>query len=153
MTTPAPHFDITGRVGGPSDGLEVRCKLDQDSVRGRVGGLFGKEVNLEITETGIRGTVGGKGGFEVALGLQNGELTGSVGTESLTLRGADQVTGRLGERLGGLEFSAVQRGTRLTGRLGGITGKAIDLELGEAPGWIGALTAIIAVYAIERHTA
>ena len=153
MSTPTPQFDIHGRVGTPNDGLEIRCKLDQDALRGRIGGVFGKELNLEISETGIRGMVGGQRGFEVSLGLQNGELIGTVGTESLVLRGADQITGRLGERLGGLEFTATQRGTKLAGRLGGLAGKTIDLELGEAPGWIGALTAVIALYALERHTA
>jgi hypothetical protein len=147
-----PTFTITGRVGSPIDGLDVRAELDQDALKGRVGGIFGKDLNLEITETGVHGQVGGQKGFVVSLELRNGELSGMVGNEALVVRGVDQVTGRLGDTIGGLEISARQRGSNLTGRLGGLRGKMIDLELGAAPGWIGVLTAVVAVYALERHT-
>jgi hypothetical protein len=147
-----PTFSITGRVGGPTDGLDIRAELDQDALKGRVGGLFGKDLNLEITETGIHGRVGGSQGFEVRLELRGGELSGSVGGEVLVMRGVDQVTGRLGDTIGGLDISARQQGSALTGRLGGLTGKMILLELGAAPGWIGALVAVVAVYALERHS-
>jgi hypothetical protein len=147
-----PTFSIIGRVGGQSDGLDIRAELDQDALKGRVGGIFGKDLNLEITETGIHGQVGGSKGFLVSLELRGGELSGSVGSEALVMRGVDQVTGRLGDTIGGLEISARQRGSKLTGRLGGLTGKMIDLELGAAPGWIGVLTAVVAIYALERHS-
>ena len=151
MTQIDPSFTIIGRVGGPSDGLDIRADLDQDALKGRVGGIFGKDINLEISENGIHGRVGGSKGFDVALELRNGELSGHVGGESLVMRGVDQVTGRLGETIGGLEITARQRGSNLTGRLGGLSGKMIELELGAAPGWIGVLTAVVAVYALERH--
>lgn len=147
-----PTFTITGRVGGPTDGLEIRAELDQDALKGRVGGIFGKDLNLSITETGVHGQVGGSKGFLVSLALRGGELSGAVGNESLVVRGVDQVTGRLGDTIGGLEISAHQRGSKLSGRLGGLTGKMIDLELGAAPGWIGVLTAVVALYALERHS-
>jgi hypothetical protein len=147
-----PTFTIIGRVGGPTDGLEIRAELDQDALKGRVGGIFGKDLNLAITETGVHGQVGGSKGFLVSLELRGGELSGAVGNESLVVRGVDQVTGRLGDTIGGLEISARQRGSKLTGRLGGLTGKMIDLELGSAPGWIGVLTAVVALYALERHS-
>jgi hypothetical protein len=147
-----PIFSITGRVGSAADGLDIRADLDQDALKGRVGGVFGKDINLQISENGIHGRVGGSKGFEVVLELRNGELSGHVGGEALVMRGVDQVTGRLGDTIGGLEISARQRGSNLTGRLGGLTGKMIELELGAAPGWIGVLTAVVAVYALERHS-
>ena len=39
-----PTFTITGRVGGPTVGLEIRAELDQDALKGRVGGIFGKDL-------------------------------------------------------------------------------------------------------------
>lgn len=140
---------ITGRLGGPKDGYELRCRLDGDALRGRVGGaLVGKDLDLDITETGVRGRVGGPRGFEVSLELQSGELVGTLGDEPFRLRGVDRVTGRLGDGFTAVELDATQRGSRLGGRLGG---RPLDLELGEAPGWIGALVTVVAYYALDRH--
>lgn len=143
MTEP----DIIGRIGGPQ-GLEVKVRLNDDTVRGRVGGAFGKEVDLSLRDDGVQGRVGGKNGFEVTLDLEHGELVGALGSEDFVLRGVDRVTGRIGETFTGLEFDMQQVNTRLIGSIGS---RNVDLNLGGSPGWIGALIAAIAVYALERH--
>jgi hypothetical protein len=143
MTEP----EIIGRIGGPR-GLEVKARLDGDTVRGRVGGAFGKEVELVLHDDSVQGRVGGKNGFDVALKLEHGELVGRVGAEDFVLRGVDRVTGRIGSALSGLDFDLQQLNSRLIGNLGA---KNADLSLGENPGWVGALVAVIAVYALERH--
>lgn len=143
---------MTGRLGGPTDGHDLKCRLEGDALRGRVGGaLMGKDLDLEISETGVSGRVGGERGFEVSLELQAGELVGSLGPEPLKMRGVDRVTGRLGDSLSGVDIAAQQRGARLGGRIGGLSSKAFEIELGDAPGWIGALVAVVAFYALERH--
>lgn len=140
---------MTGRLAGPSGEYELRCRLEGDALRGRVGGaLVGKDLDLDITETGVRGRVGGPRGFEVSLELQAGELVGDLADEPFRLRGVDRVTGRLGDGFAALELDATQRGSRLGGRLGG---RPFELDLGDAPGWIGALVAAVAYYALERH--
>jgi hypothetical protein len=143
MTEP----DIIGRIGGPQ-GLEVKARLDDDAVRGRVGGAFGKDVDLSLHDDRVQGRVGGTNGFDVTLKLERGELVGSLGAEDFVLRGVDRVTGRIGSALSGLDFDLQQLNTRLIGSLGT---KDVDLSLGGSPGWIGALVAVIAVYALERH--
>jgi hypothetical protein len=143
--------EITGSLGtNPS--IELKARLEQDRILGRVGGaLMARELALEVSEKGVSGRVGGKNGFDVNLELKAGELTGFVGLEPLHLRGVDQVTGRLGNSLGGVDFISNQSGDSLRGRLGGIKGQTFELELAGTPGWIGTLVAIIAFYALERH--
>ncbi len=143
--------EITGSLGvNPS--IELKARLEQDRILGRVGGaLMAKELNLEVSEKGVSGRVGGKNGFEVNLELKAGELSGFVGTDALNLRGVDQVTGRLGSAMNGVDFISNQNGDHLRGRLGGIKGQTFELELAGTPGWIGTLVAIIAFYAIEKH--
>jgi hypothetical protein len=143
--------EITGSLGtNPS--IELKARLEQDRILGRVGGaLMAKELNLEVSEKGVSGRVGGKNGFDVSLALKDGELMGHVGSDELHLRGVDQVTGRLGNTLGGVDFMSNQVGDNLRGRLGGIKGQTFELELAGTPGWIGTLVAIIAFYAIEKH--
>ncbi len=143
MTEP----DITGRIGGPQ-GLEVKVRLHDDTVRGRVGGAFGKEVEIALRDDGVQGRIGGKAGFEIDLELEHGELIGTLGSEEFVLRGVDRVTGRIGETFTGLDFDMQQVSKRLIGSIGT---RNVDLKLGESPGWIGALVAVIAVYALERH--
>ncbi|HWG84325.1 MAG TPA: hypothetical protein VNT60_02490 [Deinococcales bacterium] len=144
--------DITGRLGGPSDGHDIRCRMDGDTVRGRIGGaLMARELTLDINTDGVNGKVGGTKGFDVSLRLDGGELVGQVGREDLRLRGVDRVAGRVGDTIGGVDVIAVQRGQKISGRVGGIAGKAFELELGEAPGWVGALVAAVTYYALERH--
>jgi hypothetical protein len=143
--------EITGSLGvNPS--IELKARLEQDRILGRVGGaLMAKELNLEVSEKGVSGRVGGKNGFDVNLELKAGELTGFVGTDALNLRGVDQVVGRLGSATNGVDFISNQHGDSLRGRLGGIKGQLFELELAGTPGWIGTLVAIIAFYAIEKH--
>lgn len=141
------EYDITGRIGGPQ-GLEVRAQLQDDTLKGRVGGAFGKEFDLSLTDNGVQGVVGGPTGFAVSLTLKGGELTGQLGTEDFTLRGVDRVTGRLGSSLVGMPFDTQQVGEKLIGSIGS---KDVFLSLGSSPGWIGAMVAVIAVYALERH--
>ncbi len=138
---------LKGRLGG-ADGYDVRCTLDDDQIIGRVGGkLAGKEIRLEITETGVSGTAAG---LEVFVELKEGKLVGKVGPEDLTLQGVDKVSGRLGGPITGFNIYAEQRGHMMAGRLGGtVLGRDFTLELGSAPGWIGALVAVVAFYTVE----
>ena len=140
-------YDITGRIGG-LQGLEVRARLEDDTVKGRVGGAFGKEFDLTLTDTGVQGQVGGKTGFAISLELRQGELMGQLGSEDFSLRGVDHVTGRIGSSLVGLSFDTQQVGEKLIGAIGN---RDVTLNLGSSPGWIGAMVAAIAVYALERH--
>ena len=145
---------MTGRLGTEKDGFELRCRLEGDTLRGRIGGaLMGKDLEIDITETGVTGRVGGRNGFDVNLELQSGELVGNVGADTLRLRGVDRVTGRIGEGFAGADIAAQQRGHRLTGIVGGTLGRPFELNLGDAPGWIGALVAAVTYYAFERHNA
>ncbi|ADV67642.1 hypothetical protein Deima_1997 [Deinococcus maricopensis DSM 21211] len=138
---------MKGRIGG-EQGYEVRCNLDGDAIRGRAGGkLHGKDITLEITETGVVGTVGNE---SVSIQLQEGELKGNVGSEKITLRGVDRVTGFLGEPIIGWNIVAQQNGEKLVGQLGStVLGRTFELNLGSAPGWVGALVAAVAFYALE----
>ncbi|MFC5597917.1 hypothetical protein [Deinococcus cellulosilyticus] len=139
---------MTGRFHGAA-GYDVRCALDGDFIKGRVGGkLAGKSFNLEITETGVQGTAAG---LNVEVHLQDGALVGSIGDQELTLRGVDRVTGRLGGPIVGWDVAAQQTGHKLVGRLGGtVIGKDFEFNLGEAPGWIGVLVALVSFYVFEQ---
>ncbi|MFC4452738.1 hypothetical protein [Deinococcus sonorensis] len=138
---------LKGRLGGDS-GYDIRCAIDGDRITGRAGGrLHGKDINLEITERGVQGTVGEA---PVKIELQEGELKGNVGSEKLTLRGVDRVTGFFGEPIVGWNVVAQQQGSSLVGRLGStVLGRDFQLDLGSAPGWVGALVAVVAFYALE----
>ncbi|WP_027480440.1 hypothetical protein [Deinococcus pimensis] len=138
---------LKGRLGG-ADGFDVRCSLDGDRIVGRAGGrLHGKDIVLEITETGVQGTVGSE---PVLVQLEEGELRGNVGREKISLRGVDRVTGFFGEPIVGWRIVAQQDGTRLQGQLGStVLGRAFEFDLGSAPGWVGALVAVVAFYALE----
>lgn len=138
---------LKGRLGGDS-GFDIRCAIDGDHIVGRAGGkLHGQDIDLEITEKGVQGTVGDS---PVSIQLDAGELKGNVGKEKLTLRGVDRVTGFFGEPIVGWNVSAQQTGTQLYGRLGStVLGREFQLELGSAPGWVGALVAVVAFYALE----
>ena len=60
------------------------------------------------------------------------------------------MSGRLGGAITGFNIYAEQRGQMMAGRLGGtVLGRDFTLELGSAPGWIGALVAVVAFYVIE----
>lgn len=138
---------IKGRLGG-ADGYSVRCTIDGDRISGRAGGrLYGKDIELEITERGVQGTVGSE---PVRVELEEGELRGLVGSQKLVLRGVDRVTGFLGEPIVGWNVVAQQQGERLQGQLGStVLGRPFELDLGSAPGWVGALVAVVAFYALE----
>lgn len=138
---------IKGRLGG-ADGYDIRCSIDGDKISGRAGGkLHGKDIELEITDRGVRGSVGGD---SVTIELQEGELRGQVGSQKLVLRGVDRVTGFLGEPIVGWNIVAQQQGDYLSGQLGStVLGRAFNLELGSAPGWVGTLVAVVAFYALE----
>ena len=138
---------IKGRLGG-ADGYDIRCSIDGDKISGRAGGkLHGKDIDLEITDRGVRGTVGND---SVTIELQEGELRGQVGSQKLVLRGVDRVTGFLGEPIVGWNIVAQQQGDYLSGQLGStVLGRAFNLELGSAPGWVGTLVAVVAFYALE----
>lgn len=138
---------IKGRLGGV-DGYSVRCAIDGDKIVGRAGGkLHGKDIELEITERGVQGTVGSEG---VKIELAEGELRGNVGSQKLTLRGVDRVTGYFGEPIVGWNIVAQQQGDHLSGQLGStVLGHVFELDLGSAPGWVGALVAVVAFYGLE----
>ncbi|GAA5501330.1 hypothetical protein Dxin01_01062 [Deinococcus xinjiangensis] len=138
---------IKGRLGG-SDGYNIRCAIDGDKIVGRAGGkVHGKDIELEITERGVQGSVGDD---NVMIELAEGELKGNVGGQKLTLRGVDRVTGYLGEPIVGWNIVAQQQGEHLSGQLGStILGRVFELELGSAPGWVGALVAVVAFYGLE----
>ena len=138
---------IKGRLGG-ADGFGVRCAIDGDRISGRAGGqLYGKDIDLEITERGVQGTVGGE---SVRIELEEGELRGNVGGQKLVLRGVDRVTGFLGEPIVGWNIVAQQQGEKLSGQLGStVLGRTFELDLGSAPGWVGTLVAVVALYALE----
>ena len=138
---------LKGRLGG-ADGYDIRCSIDGDKIVGRAGGkIHGQDINLEITERGVQGSVGDA---PVIIELDAGELKGRVGGEKLTLRGVDRVTGFFGEPIVGWNVAAQQQGTQLVGRLGStVLGRDFQLELGSAPGWVGALVAVVAFYALE----
>ncbi len=139
---------LKGRLGGEMDGYDVRCVLEEDRIVGRVGGkLAGQELILEITETGVKGFAGS---LEVVVDLKDGKLIGHIGQEELVLQGVDRVTGHLGSPIVGWNIYAEQRGQMMAGRLGGtVLGRDFLLELGSAPGWIGALVAVVAFYVTE----
>ncbi|GGO32509.1 hypothetical protein [Deinococcus humi] len=138
---------IKGRLGG-TDGYDIRCTIDGDTISGRAGGkLHGKDIELEITERGVQGTVGSD---PVKIELDGGELRGNVGSQKLVLRGVDRVTGFMGEPIVGWNVVAQQTGERLSGQLGStVLGRPFELELGSAPGWVGTLVALVAFYALE----
>lgn len=138
---------IKGRLGG-TDGYDIRCVIDGDTIRGRAGGkVHGKDIDLEITERGVQGTVGDD---PVKIELADGELKGNVGSQALTLRGVDRVTGFMGEPIIGWNVAAQQTGEHLRGQLGStILGRPFELSLGSAPGWVGTLIAVVAFYALE----
>ncbi len=138
---------LKGRLGGES-GYDIRCTIDGDRITGRAGGkIHGKDIDLEITERGVQGSVGNA---PVIIELDAGELKGKVGSEKLTLRGVDRVTGFFGEPIIGWNVVAQQQGNQLVGRLGStVLGRDFQLELGTAPGWVGALVAVVAFYALE----
>lgn len=138
---------IKGRLGG-ANGFHVRCAIDGDRISGRAGGgLYGKDITLEITERGVQGTVGTE---SVRIELEEGELRGHVGGQKLVLRGVDRVTGFLGEPIVGWNIVAQQQGEKLSGQLGStVLGRAFELDLGSAPGWVGTLVAVVALYALE----
>jgi hypothetical protein len=138
---------LRGRLGG-TDGYDIRCSIDGDKIVGRAGGrIHGKDIELEITERGVQGSVGDA---QVIIELDAGELKGRVGSEKLTLRGVDRVTGYFGEPIVGWNVVAQQQGDQLIGRLGStVLGRDFQLELGTAPGWVGALVAVVAFYALE----
>lgn len=114
---------------------------------------MGKDLEIDITETGVTGRIGGRNGYDLNLELQSGELVGHAGDDTLRMRGVDRVTGRLGEGFTGVEIAAQQRGQRLTGVIGGPLGRPFELQLGDAPGWIGTLVAVVAYYTFERRPA
>ncbi|MDB5045832.1 MAG: hypothetical protein JWQ08_1882 [Deinococcus sp.] len=138
---------IKGRLGG-ADGYDIRCVIDGDRITGRAGGkLHGKDIDLEITERGVQGTVGADP-FKIE--LQDGELKGNVGSQKLTLRGVDRVTGYMGEPIVGWNVVAPQNGDQLVGQLGStVLGRNFELSLGSAPGWVGTLVALVSFYALE----
>ena len=138
---------IQGRLGS-AEGYDIRCVIDGDKIVGRAGGkLHGKDIDLEITDRGVRGSVGSD---DVVVELEDGELRGKVGSQKLVLRGVDRVSGFLGEPIVGWNIAAQQEGTQLQGRLGStVLGRGFELELGSAPGWVGALVAVVAFYALE----
>ncbi|ANE44068.1 hypothetical protein [Deinococcus puniceus] len=138
---------IKGRLGG-ADGYDIRCVIDGDRITGRAGGkLHGKDIDLEITERGVQGTVGADP-FKIE--LQDGELKGNVGSQKLTLRGVDRVTGYMGEPIVGWNVVAQQTGDQLVGQLGStVLGRNFELSLGSAPGWVGTLVALVSFYALE----
>jgi hypothetical protein len=141
---------IEGFLG--TEKFEIKVRLEQDKLLGRVGGaLMAKEVRLELSATGVSGRVGGKTGFEVRLALEAGELVGFIGNAPVAMRGVDVVTGTLGDGFSALEFMARQSGSTLIGSLGGLLGQTFQLELDEAPGWLGALVVLVAFYALEKH--
>lgn len=138
---------IKGRLGG-ADGYDIRCAIEGDKIVGRAGGkLHGKDIELEITERGVQGTVGSE---SVKIELEAGELRGNVGSQKLTLRGVDRVTGFFGQPIVGWNVVAQQQGEHLSGQLGStVLGRIFELELGSAPGWVGTLVAVVAFYALE----
>lgn len=138
---------IQGRLGG-EDGYNIRCAIEGDKIVGRAGGkVHGKDIELEISERGVTGSVGDE---TVNIQLAEGELKGNVGSQTLTLRGVDRVTGYLGDPIVGWNIVAQQQGHELTGQLGStILGRMFVLQLGSAPGWIGALVAVVAFYGLE----
>lgn len=138
---------IHGRVGG-EHGFPVRCTIEEDRIVGRAGGrLNGKKLILNITDSGVDGEIGGE---TVSIHLDGGLLKGHVGEHPLSLRGVDNVTGRLGESITGWEIFAQQRGDELVGRLGSaVQGRDFTLSLGGAPGWIGTLVAVLAFWSLE----
>jgi hypothetical protein len=141
---------IEGFLG--SERFEIKVRLEGDKLLGRVGGaLMARDVKLELTATGVSGRVGGSNGFDVRLSLEAGELIGFVGNEPIALRGVDVVVGTLGDGFSAQEFGARQSGTKLIGSIGGLLGKPFSLNLGEAPGWLGALVVLVAFYALEKH--
>lgn len=141
---------IEGFLG--SEKFEIKVRLEGDQLLGRVGGaLMARDVKLSLTATGVTGRVGGTNGFDLRLSLEGGELIGFIGNDPITLRGVDTVVGTLGDGFSALEFGARQNGTRLNGSIGGLLGKPFALELGEAPGWLGALVVLAAFYALEKH--
>ena len=142
---------IEGYLG--AERFEIKVRLEGDKLLGRVGGaLMARDVKLDLTATGVTGRVGGSNGFDVRLSLESGELIGFVGNDPVSLRGVDVVVGTLGDGFSALEFGARQSGTKLVGSLGGLLGKPFMLELGQIPGWLGALVVLVAFYALERHT-
>jgi hypothetical protein len=146
------EMTLTGRVGAQSDGYDVRCKLVGDQLMGRIGSpLYGCNFRLDIADDGLEGAVLGVRGFAVSLKLAGGELVGLVGNESLVLRGVDTVTGVLGNTIVGLEIAARQNGPLVSGRIAGLLGKPFELEVGDIPGWMGVLVAVIGFYALEKH--
>jgi hypothetical protein len=141
---------IEGFLG--AEKFEIKVRLEQDKLLGRVGGaLMAKDVRLELSATGVSGRVGGNSGFEVRLALEGGELVGFIGNAPVAMRGVDVVTGTLGDGFSALEFMARQSGSTLIGSLGGLLGQPFQLELDEAPGWLGALVVLVAFYALEKH--
>ena len=109
--------------------------------------MYGKDIDLEITERGVQGTVGSE---SVRIELEEGELRGNVGSQKLVLRGVDRVTGFLGEPIVGWNIVAQQQGEKLSGQLGStVLGRTFELDLGSAPGWVGTLVAVVALYALE----
>jgi hypothetical protein len=141
---------IEGFLG--SERFEVKVRLEGDKLLGRVGGaLMARDVKLDLTATGVTGRVGGSNGFDVRLSLEAGELIGFVGNDPIALRGVDVVVGTLGDGFSALEFGARQSGSKLIGSIGGLLGKPFTLNLGEAPGWLGALVVLVAFYALEKH--
>jgi hypothetical protein len=144
--------EISGRLGGPFSAHDIRCRMDGDTVKGRLGSaLMSRDLTLDIDTEGVNGKVGGSKGFPVTLKLESGELVGTVGREDLRLRGVDRVTGRLGDPISGVDIVAAQRGQKIGGRIGGLNGQVFEIDLGEAPGWVGALVAAVTYYALERH--
>ncbi|MFC6592317.1 hypothetical protein ACFP81_10130 [Deinococcus lacus] len=139
---------IKGRIGGESDSYSVRCAIEGDRIVGRAGGkLHGQNIELEITERGVQGSVGSE---RVSIELAEGELRGQIGTQEVTLRGVDRVTGHLGKPIVGWNVSAQQQGHLLQGQLGStVLGRPFEIELGSAPGWVGALVAMVAFYALD----
>jgi hypothetical protein len=143
---------LSGRVGAQNDGYDVRCKLLGDQLSGRIGSpLYGCNFKLDIADDGLEGAVLGPRGFAVTLKLVNGELVGQLGNESLVLRGVDVVTGMLGNSIVGLEIVARQSGPLVSGQIAGLLGKPFELEVGDIPGWMGVLVAVIGFYALDKH--
>jgi hypothetical protein len=141
---------IEGFLG--SERFEVKVRLEGDKLLGRVGGaLMARDVKLDLTATGVTGRVGGSNGFDLRLSLEGGELIGFVGNDPVSLRGVDVVVGTLGDGFSAQEFGARQSGSRLIGSIGGLLGKPFSLDLGQAPGWLGALVVLVAFYALEKH--
>ncbi|MFC6618173.1 hypothetical protein [Deinococcus radiophilus] len=139
---------MKGRIGQEGEGFGVRCEILEDKIVGRAGSrLHGKNIELEITETGVQGSVGQQ---TINVSLESGELRGMVGDQKLVLRGVDRVTGHFGEPIIGWNITATQTGEKLEGRLGStVLGRPFSLDLAGAPGWVGALVAVVAFYALE----